>query len=442
MSQPIILAIDTSCDETCAAVSCGRKILSNVISSQINIHAKWGGVVPHLAKRAHLEKIEPVVREALLRSQRSVLAERQGRTLKDSSPYSDSKKKTPGQFETFNGNTPGVKPACAGREVPTPGVKFINAIAVTIGPGLAPALEVGIAYAKKLSLEHHKPLIAINHMEGHLLSSLALPNTPTPNTPGVKPACAGREVPTPGVKLIFPAIGSPLFPAIGLLVSGGHTQLILVKKIGDYQLLGETLDDAGGEALDKLAKMLKLGYPGGPIIEELAKKGNPNAIKLPIPIRYSKDFNFSFSGLKTAALYKIQDRFGTSKSNGSELSAVCNEVKDSSEPSPSKKFTHNMAAAFQQAIAISLTTKLTRAIKEYNPESILLGGGVFSNLYIRNQVRKTVKSFNLLLHCPYSKKLYTDNAAMIAIAASFKFYKGSTFVKNLDKLDRIPNLNF
>ena len=376
MKEPVILAIDTSCDETAAAISKGRRILSNVIASQINIHKKWGGVVPHLAKRAHQDKIKPVVREAMLRAQR---------------------------FGTPRASS---EPA-----------DFIDAIAITLGPGLAPALEVGLAFAKNLAKTKNKPLITINHMEGHLLSSLAL------NSKGQGPLALGSELRRSSEPSIF--------PAIGLLVSGGHTQLVLVKKIGDYQLLGETLDDAAGEALDKLAKMLKLGYPGGPIIEELAKKGNPNAIELPVPMQHSKDLNFSFSGLKTAALYKIQGRFGTPRA--------------SSEPKQlSKKYTHNMCAAFQQAISISLVTKLTKAIKKHQPKSILLGGGVFSNLYFRNQVRSTVKSFDLPIYLPYSKKLYTDNAAMICIPAYYKylkknFYRGSTPV---NKLDRQPSLNF
>jgi tRNA N6-adenosine threonylcarbamoyltransferase len=352
MSQPTILSIDTSCDETSVAISSGRNILSNVVSSQVNIHKKWGGVVPHLAKRAHLDKIEPVTKEAILQGRKQI------------------------NFGT------------------------LSAIAVTVGPGLAPALEVGIAFAKKLSLKHQKPLIAINHMEGHLLSSLAL------NSKGKHPSHKGSE---------------PLcsFPAIGLLVSGGHTQLVLVKKIGQYQLLGQTLDDAAGEALDKLAKMLKLGYPGGPIIEILAKKGDPKAIELPVPMQHSKDLNFSFSGLKTAAMYQIK-AVGTV---------------------PTVKYTQDMAASFQQAVATSLTTKLKKAINQYSPKAILLGGGVFSNLYIRNQVRSSVKSFNLPLHLPYSKKLFTDNAAMICIPAYYKYLK-KDFVKNINKLDRQPNLGF
>lgn len=324
--------------------------MSNVIASQINIHRKYGGVVPHLAKRAHEAKIEFVVREAIKRAtSRSVLVGLRGQTLLES----------------------------------------LDAIAVTIGPGLAPALEVGIACAKNLAQEWKKPLIAINHMEGHLLSSLA-------NMEGTVPSN---------------------FPWLGLLVSGGHTQLILVKKIGQYQLLGETLDDAGGEALDKLAKMLHLGYPGGPIIETMAKKGDPDSIKLPIPVRYSHGLDFSFSGLKTAALYKI-------KMEGSE---------------PSKKYIYNMCAGFQKAIALSLTTKLKKAIARYQPRALLLGGGVIANLYIRRQIRAAAKPLPIFL--PYSKKLYTDNAAMIGVAAYFHYLK-KDFVKDINALDRQPNLNF
>ena len=337
MKRPIILAIDTSCDETAAAVTQGRRILSNVIASQINIHAKYGGVVPFLAKRAHEAKIEFVVKEALRR--------------------------------------------------------FLpDAVAVTVGPGLAPALEVGIDYAKKLALNWHKPLIAINHMEGHLLSSLA-----TPNTPGCK------NIPPRG--------------GIALLVSGGHTELILIRRIGSYQLLGETLDDAAGEALDKLAKMLHLGYPGGPIVEIMAKKGNPDSIKLPIPVQYSHGLDFSYSGLKTAAMYQI-------KSVGSVLT---------------RKYIYDMCAGFQKAIALSLTTKLKKAINQYQPKAVLLGGGVIANLYIRRQIRAAAKPLPVFL--PYSKKLYTDNAAMIAIAAYYKFLK-KDFVKDIAGLDRQPNLNF
>ena len=344
---PHILAIDTSCDETAVAISRGRRILSNVVASQINIHKKWGGVVPHLAKRAHQQKINFVVTTALRRAQLTI--------------------------------------------------PKLNAIAVTIGPGLAPALEVGIATAKDLAQKHNQPLLALNHMAGHLLAPFAL------NSQANGP-----------LKTYSPAT----FPLLGLLVSGGHTQLVLVKNIGQYQLLGETLDDAAGEALDKLAKMLKLGYPGGPIIEIMAKKGRSTSVPLPIPMQHSPDLNFSFSGLKTAALYTIQ-----------------------AKKTVSKQFTYDMAASFQASIATSLTTKLSRAIKAHKPKAVLLGGGVISNLSIRNKLRRTIKQHNIKTYLPYSKKLITDNAAMMCLPAYFKYLKRD-FVKNINQLDRQPSLNF
>jgi len=374
MKEPVILAIDTSCDETAVAVSYGRRILSNVIASQINIHKKYGGVVPYLAKRAHQQKIQAVYQEALERATRNA-----GNVNFGAQSCSPSRQRVSTKIDRCRVSS-----------------QIIDAIAVTTGPGLAPALEVGVAFAKNLSQTLNKPLIAINHMEGHLLSSLAL------NSKGNGP---------------IKTLASSFFPALGLLVSGGHTQLILVKKIGHYQILGETLDDAAGEALDKLAKMLKLGYPGGPIIEELAKKGRPHSIDLPIPLKYSKDLNFSFSGLKTAAMYHIQKTPVT------------------------KSYIYNMCASFQQAIADSLTNKLNKAIGQYQPKTILLGGGVISNLYIRRQIHTAVKLFNLPIYLPCSKKLFTDNAAMICIPAYYQYLK-KDWIKNLKTLDRQPNLTF
>jgi len=381
MSNPIILSIDTSCDETSVAISHGRKILSNVISSQINIHKKWGGVVPHLAKRAHQEKIDFVINKALLQAK---LVQTKGQSSR-------------GRSRVPLKNKIGRKGLSTSHVTLVEPISVINAIAVTIGPGLAPALEIGIKTAKQLAKKYNKPLIAINHMEAHLLSSFALNSQEN----GPLKTYSKKD-----------------FPMIGLLVSGGHTQLILVKSIGNYQLLGETLDDAAGEALDKLAKMLKLGYPGGPIVEQLAKQGNIDKIPLPIPMQHSKNFNFSFSGLKTAALYTIQKQKNISKT-----------------------FTYNLCASFQKSIAISLTTKLAKAVEEYNPKAILLGGGVISNLFIRNKLRQTIKQYNIPMHIPYSKKLLTDNAAMICIPAYFK-YLNQDFVKNIDKLDRQPSLTF
>ncbi len=352
----VILSIDTSCDETSAAVTADDQVLANVISSQVEIHKKWGGVVPHLAKREHKRMVAPVINEALKKSHLH--------------PQFLS---TPPQ---------------------------IDALAVTIGPGLAPALEVGIAKVKELAKKWQKPIIGINHMEGHLLSSLAKNSTGNNN--------------------FTKANTEPQFPILGLLVSGGHTQLVLMEKIGEYKLIGETLDDAAGEAFDKVAKMLDLGYPGGPIVSQLAIKGKP-IYDLPVPMKNSPGLNFSFSGLKTAALYKIQNLKPKAKSL--------------------KYFTADFCASFEKAVIEALIIKLKRAIKKVKPKQIVLGGGVISNLKIRKAVRKTGKEFNLPVFIPYSRKLFTDNAAMIGVCAYFQAKRGD-FVKNIKKLDRMPNLNF
>lgn len=348
MTIKTILALDTSCDETAAAVTWERKVLSNVIWSQIEIHQPWGGVVPDLARTTHKKYIDQVIETALKR----------GKT----------------------------------------GFQKIDALAVTQGPGLSIALEVGIKKAKELAKKYKKPLIAVNHMEGHLLSSFCL------NSKGRGPFSQKK----------------PEFPLLGLLISGGHTQLVLMKDFNDCQLLGETLDDAAGEAFDKVAKMMNLGYPGGPIIEELARKGNENAFSLPIPMVQDPGLNFSFSGLKTACLYRLKE--------------IPEKKKD-------KKLYQDFSASFQKALAKSITIKLKRAIEKYEPKQVILGGGVINNLYLRKEIRKTVKKKNLPLFIPFSKNLFTDNAAMIGVAAWFNA-KAGKIVKNASQLDREPNLNF
>jgi len=341
-----ILAIDTSCDDTSVAVTADDRILSNVISSQVKYHEQYGGVVPFIAKRMHLELINPTINETLLRAKTNLAN--------------------------------------------------IDAIAVTVGPGLAPALEVGIATAKELAIKCQKPLIAVNHMEGHLLSSFAK------NSQG---------------KNSFKS-ALPQFPLLALLISGGHTELILMKNFGQYKKIGETLDDAAGEAFDKLAKMLNLGYPGGPIISELAKQGTPN-IELPIPMVKSADLNFSYSGLKTACLYKIRE--------------MGNKIN--------RAYIVNFAASFENTVAHSLTIKLEKAIKSYKPKQIVLGGGVISNATIRKEIRKTAKKYQVSVLIPYDKKLFTDNAAMIGVSAWYQA-KRNDFVKDINSVDRLPNLSF
>ena len=342
----LILSIDTSCDDTCAAVTNNGSVLSNIISSQIEFHKEYGGVVPNLAKRMHQQLIDPAIAEALKRARTNL--------------------------------------------------KEIDAIAVTVGPGLAPALEIGIAKAKELVKRFKRPLIRVNHMEGHLLSSFAR------NSKGIGP---------------FSKI-KPRFSILGLLVSGGHTQLVLMTDFGKYQLLGETLDDAAGEAFDKVARMLGLGYPGGPIISELAKNGKAK-YELPVPMIGSKDLNFSFSGLKTACLYKLQKL-----------------------PRPwNKQFYCDFAASFENAAIEALMIKLKKAIAIYQPKQIVLGGGVINNLKLRKEARKVAGQFNLEVFIPYDKKLFTDNAAMIGVCAWHQAQR-KDFFKKINLLDRKPNLNF
>lgn len=347
------MAIDTSCDETSVAVTADDRVLSNVISSQIKFHQKYGGVVPIIAQRMHREFIGPAIEQALKKSRK---------TNKD-----------------------------------------IDTIAVTVGPGLAPALEIGILKAKELAKKWQKLLIAINHMEAHLLSSFAK------NSKGNGPFSKTTVQ----------------FPVLAVLVSGGHTQLVLMKAFGKYELLGETVDDAAGEAFDKVAKMLDLGYPGGPIISELAKKGEAK-YDLPIPMLRSNDLNFSFSGLKTACLYKLKDPHFAPQLRGSVRG---------------KQFFYDFAASFEIAVARAIELKLKKAIEKYRPKQIVLGGGVISNLTIRNQLRKTARKYGLKTFVPFSKKLFTDNAAMVGVCAWYQAKRGD-FVQDITKLDRQPNLNF
>jgi N6-L-threonylcarbamoyladenine synthase len=348
-SNPIILAIDTSCDETSVAVLEGRKVLSSIRNSQVDIHAQFGGVVPDVARRAHEENIQGVYEEALRRSKK---------TIED-----------------------------------------IEYVAVTIGPGLAIDLEVGINFAKEISLENKIPFVAVNHMEGHLLSPLLL------NSKG-----NGEEV-------------EGIFPALALLVSGKHTEIIYVKEIGMYEKLGETLDDAAGEAFDKVGRMLDFGYPGGPVVSEFAKRGKVGEIVLPIPMERSGDLNFSFSGLKTAALYKTK-----------ELREL--HEKDS-------VWVYDFCRAFVDSVTTSLTQKLSVAIESYpKVRSVLVGGGVFQSEELLKRVGKTVRNYNLKFLFP-RKEYRGDNAAMIGIVANYKIQRGE-FIKDrkeIEEIDRVPRLS-
>ena len=349
-----VLGIETSCDETAIAVLEIKdnkiKVLSNTISSQVKLHAKYGGVVPNLAAREHVKNIQHVFKLAL----------------------KESKTK----------------------------IQDIDLIAVTRGPGLGPALLVGTTFARTIAWKYKKPLIGVNHLEGHIASNFL------------------KKV---GVisNFQFP-ISKKEVPILNLIVSGGHTELVLMTGHGKYQLIGETLDDAVGEAFDKVARLLGLGYPGGPLISKIAEKGNPEHYPLPSPMIHSKDYNFSYSGLKTAVLYLLRDL---------EAKKYKLETSDKSD----------IAASFQKAAVGVLIKKTVRAAKEYKVKSIFLSGGVSANKYLRSELEKTAKELGVNYSQPEFE--YTgDNAAMIALAGYLNFKKNKT--ASWEAVDMDPNLGF
>ncbi|MGB9637204.1 MAG: tRNA (adenosine(37)-N6)-threonylcarbamoyltransferase complex transferase subunit TsaD [Microgenomates group bacterium] len=395
----MILAIDTSCDETSAAVTDGRRVLSNVISSQIQIHKKYGGVYPALAKRAHQERIDFVVNEALRRAEKNL-------------EYSNSSPASHLSLLTYH--------------LP------ISAIAVTQGPGLAIALEVGIKKAKEIINEamkqsnNHLPLIAVNHLEGHIYSCLALPAKQ--KTEDGKQT-ADKQIANSDLSVnsaISPLSSILCFPGLCLIVSGGHTELVLMKDHGNYEVIGATLDDACGEALDKAAKILRLGYPGGPIIEKLSEqffssskfKVQSSKFLFNQPLKEKSNLNFSYSGLKTQLLYLVQ------KMSDEQLG----------------KNLLPLAFSFQEACFEQIIRKTSDAIEMYQPKTLLCGGGVIANKYLRKLLRRMAKEKALPVLFPPSKNLITDNAAMIGVAAWYKFQR-KEFVKDIEGLDREPRLS-
>ena len=330
----LILSIESSCDETAASVvENGRNILSSIISSQIEIHKEFGGVVPEVASRKHIENINDVVAEALIKAN--------------------------------------VEP------------KDIDAVAVTYGPGLVGALLVGINFAKGLSYAWEKPLIGVNHIEGHINANYI----------------ENKEL-------------QP--PFLCLVVSGGHTHLIHVKDYGEYKILGMTRDDAAGEAFDKVARAIGLGYPGGPLIDIAAKAGNKDAIKFPRAIIDDETLDFSFSGLK---------------------SAVLNYLHNSQQKNETVK-TEDVAASFQEAVVDVLVMKTIKAARQENLSTIALAGGVASNSRLRERLQEKCLSHNYIFIKP-SPILCTDNAAMIGCAGYYK-YLSKEFADS--SLNAMPNL--
>lgn len=371
--MPKILAIDTSCDDSSAAVVDGLVVFSNIVASQNQIHKQYGGVFPTVAKQEHQKNLDPAIHLAMKQAQVD---------------WSE-----------------------------------IAAIAVTVGPGLAPALEVGIEKTKELAKKYNKKVIAINHIEAHALSALAVNN-------GQKNDSL-----------------SPKLPSLAVVISGGHSEFILVDKIGHYQKIGQTIDDAAGECLDKVGRLLNLGYPAGPLLEKFAKKGHPDKFIFPKAMTSQANFDLSFSGLKTAARNLIADL----------------EKQDKLD----KQTIYDLALALQTAVFEQITYKLERILLSQNLAQMLypnrdfmkhlkkgqaiptkineiwLGGGVAANISLRQAIRKTLNKYKNLsgkkikLKVPYSKKLCGDNAAMIGLVAGFKYSRGE-FAKT-DRLDRKPN---
>lgn len=358
-----ILAIETSCDDTAVAVLENDRVLSSIVSSQIDLHKKWGGVVPDVAKRAHQDRIKPVIAEALKRASKT-------------HPLIPSLEEGGENCENIFNKY----------------LKNIDVIAVTQGPGLAIALGVGIGEAKELAEKYNKKLVAVNHIEGHILSNFLKNSKGKPD----------RKIE---------------FPALILTVSGGHSDIVLMNDFGKYKIVGETLDDAGGEALDKASKMMGLGYPGGPVIERLAKTGDEEFLNLPRPMKGAKGFDYSFSGLKTSFYYTIKD--WSKEKIGKNLA--------------------NLAASFQVAVFDSLMGRYKKAIEEFNPKTLLVSGGVSANMKLRRQLRKMAKEMDLSIFFPYKKEWTTDNAAMIGVVAYHKALRGE-FVEDLGDLDREARL--
>lgn len=335
-----ILAIETSCDETAVAIVKNRQVYSSIVASQISVHQQYGGVVPEVASRQHVETINHCVAQALQEASLDWAA--------------------------------------------------IDGVAATCAPGLVGALLVGLTAAKSLAVVHQKPFLGVHHLEGHIYAAYL-------DEPDLQP------------------------PFLSLLVSGGHTSLIYVKDCGMYETLGQTRDDAAGEAFDKVARLLQLGYPGGPVIDKLALSGNPQAFPLPegnvgLPGGGYHPYDSSFSGLKTAVLRLVQK---LQQESGQSLPV------------------NDIAASFQESVARSLTKRAIACALDYGLDSIAVGGGVAANTGLRKHLQEAASKHNLRVLFP-SLKLCTDNAAMIGCAAAEHLNRGHTSPLTLGVHSRLP----
>lgn len=365
----IVLGIETSCDETsCAVVENGHRILSNVVATQIDLHAQYGGVVPELCCRRHVDVIIPALKESLSKAHIS---------LED-----------------------------------------VDLIAVAHGPGLIGALLIGVSAAKSLSVALNKPFLGVNHIEAHLYA--ALMSHPALFTPSGKILDSGEGL---SAAVCSEALDSdPIpqaFPALGIVLSGGHTALAIMNAIGDYQLIGETVDDAIGEAFDKVAKLLGLPYPGGPEVEALALKGNSKRFAFKAGRVKEHPFSFSFSGLKTAVLYALKGQdFGRQSQIRSDQDKA------------------DLCASFQKAAFDDIIAKASSAAREHGCRSLVFGGGVTNNQELRRRVDKECRDFAIFWP---AQGLSLDNAAMIAgLGYHLYLHKGQGDELSLEPVTRLP----
>lgn len=347
MEKVILLTIETSCDETATSVVSFHKNkpssitpLSSVVASQIKTHAKYGGVFPELASRLHIEKINPVVEKAL-----------------------KGAKKT---------------------------IENIDALAVTVGPGLIGSLLVGVEFTRGLAMARQLPVVALNHLEGHIFASYANGEATTRS----------------------PFIKEPSLPALALIASGGHTMLVLIDKEFHYKVIGQTLDDASGEAFDKIARMLALPYPGGPALSALAKYGNSKKFTFPVALAQKDNDNFSFSGLKTAVYYKLRSL------------GFVNEKAEPVLNKNNKQLKSDIAASAQKAIVEALVKKTINAALRLRVKTILGGGGVMANTLLREELAKKAQDNKLDLRLT-PLALCTDNALSMAIAGAYHWCRGN-----------------
>jgi N6-L-threonylcarbamoyladenine synthase len=360
-----VLAIETSCDETSVAiVQDGRHVLANIIASQIDIHQKYGGVVPEVASRQHILYIAPVLKEAL------------------------------------------EKAALTWAE--------IDAVAVTNGPGLAGALLVGVNVGKAIAFARQKPLIGVNHLESHIYANWLIPPDENEFAP-------------------------PKFPAICLIVSGGHTEIVLLKGHGDYQMLGKTQDDAAGEAFDKVARLLGLGYPGGPLLEKAAMTGDPRRFQF-TRAKLKGVYDFSFSGLKTAVLRKVEE-YQTAPTKPAPFSGAKPAPTIAQKPVVNPQLpVADIAASFQEAVTDTLAGKTVLAAKEHKAKVILIAGGVAANQALRTALANHAARLEKPIPVMFPPPVYcTDNAAMVAAAAYFKLANGKQATESNWGLDIRPN---